>query len=175
MLDMQESAAHEAAIEIKETYCTSPSTFSNSSNSSTSTSSNHNYNHHNLLNTENNTGANSGLNPHLDVLPIGCNVASEKSVQAAYKHVISHFGQIDAVVASAGIVENYEASEYPAERAKLLFDVNYFGAFYTAREAAKYMIPNGGGSIVLIGSMSADVGYDALFSVFSSLNDSKFS
>lgn len=38
-----------------------------------------------------------------------------------------------------------------------IFDVNFFGALYTSREAAKHMIPTGGGSIVLISSMSADV------------------
>lgn len=38
-----------------------------------------------------------------------------------------------------------------------LYDVNVHGAFFTAREAAKYMIPQGGGSIILVASMSANV------------------
>lgn len=38
-----------------------------------------------------------------------------------------------------------------------LFDVNVNGVFYTAREAARNMIPLGGGSIILIASMSANV------------------
>ena len=46
---------------------------------------------------------------------------------------------------------------YPADRVKRLFDVNVHGVFYTAREAARNMIPNGGGSIILIASMSANV------------------
>jgi NAD(P)-dependent dehydrogenase (short-subunit alcohol dehydrogenase family) len=44
---------------------------------------------------------------------------------------------------------------YPFDRAKKLFDINVHGAYLTAREAAKIMIPNGGGSIILIASMSA--------------------
>jgi NAD(P)-dependent dehydrogenase (short-subunit alcohol dehydrogenase family) len=48
-------------------------------------------------------------------------------------------------------------SSYPADRAKQLFDVNVHGVFYTAREAARNMITNGGGSIILISSMSANV------------------
>jgi NAD(P)-dependent dehydrogenase (short-subunit alcohol dehydrogenase family) len=41
---------------------------------------------------------------------------------------------------------------------KQLYDINVHGSFYTAREAAKHMIPQRGGSIVLIASMSATVG-----------------
>ena len=46
---------------------------------------------------------------------------------------------------------------YPTGRMKHLYDVNVHAVFYTAREAAKYMIPHGGGSIVLVASISADV------------------
>jgi NADP-dependent 3-hydroxy acid dehydrogenase YdfG len=42
---------------------------------------------------------------------------------------------------------------------KYLYDVNVHGAFYTAREAAKHMVPRGSGSIILISSMSANVRY----------------
>ncbi|PAV20397.1 d-arabinitol dehydrogenase [Pyrrhoderma noxium] len=94
---------------------------------------------------------------NLDIVGFGCNVASETSVQETFEKINKHFGRLDAMVASAGIVENYAALDYPDKRARLLFDVNYHGAFYTAREAAKYMIPQGGGSILLISSMSADV------------------
>ena len=48
---------------------------------------------------------------------------------------------------------------YPFDRVKKLFDVNVHGAYLTAREAAKIMIPNGGGSIILIASMSASVSH----------------
>jgi NAD(P)-dependent dehydrogenase (short-subunit alcohol dehydrogenase family) len=46
---------------------------------------------------------------------------------------------------------------YPSDRIKRLYDINVHGAFFTAREAAKYMIPQGGGSIILVASMSANV------------------
>jgi len=91
---------------------------------------------------------------------------------------MERFGKIDVAVACAGIVENYSAleyvnpepeptirsealpSSYPADRVKRLFDINVHGVFYTAREAARNMIPNGSGSIILISSMSANVGPD---------------
>lgn len=46
---------------------------------------------------------------------------------------------------------------YPFDRIKRLYDINVHGAFFTAREAARNMIPQGGGSITLVGSMSANV------------------
>lgn len=49
------------------------------------------------------------------------------------------------------------ALRYPFDRARKLFDINVHGVYLTAREAAKIMIPNGGGSIILIASMSASV------------------
>ena len=61
------------------------------------------------------------------------------------------------LIPSAGIVENYSAFDYPFDRIKRLYDINVHGAFFTAREAARNMIPLGGGSIVLVASMSANV------------------
>ena len=49
------------------------------------------------------------------------------------------------------------APSYPFDRIKRLYDINVHGAFFTAREAARNMIPQGGGSIVLVASMSANV------------------
>ena len=54
-------------------------------------------------------------------------------------------------------MENYTAFDYPFDRIKRLYDINVHAAFFTAREAARNMIPGGGGSIVLVSSMSANV------------------
>ena len=48
-------------------------------------------------------------------------------------------------------------NSYSFDRVKRLYDINVHGAFFTAREAARNMIPQGGGSIVLVASMSANV------------------
>ncbi|KIJ44278.1 hypothetical protein M422DRAFT_207933 [Sphaerobolus stellatus SS14] len=88
---------------------------------------------------------------------IGCDVSSETSVKSAMAEVIDNFGQIDALVTSAGICENYTALDYPAERLNRLFDINVHGSFYCAREAARHMLVRKTGSIVLIASMSANI------------------
>jgi NAD(P)-dependent dehydrogenase (short-subunit alcohol dehydrogenase family) len=93
----------------------------------------------------------------INFIGISCDVSSEESVITAYNMIMGKFGRIDAVVASAGVVENYSALDYPADRVKFLFDINFHGVLYTAREAARRMIPNGGGSVILISSMSASI------------------
>lgn len=55
-------------------------------------------------------------------------------------------------------------NSYPFDRIKRLYDINVHGAFFTAREAARNMIPQGGGSICLVSSMSANVCPDAICS-----------
>lgn len=93
----------------------------------------------------------------INVIGVECDVSSELSVQKAYAEVMSTFGRVDSVVACAGITENYSALDYPFDRIQRLYDINVHGAFFTAREAARNMIPQGGGSIVLVASMSANI------------------
>ncbi|KIM79584.1 hypothetical protein PILCRDRAFT_548997 [Piloderma croceum F 1598] len=101
---------------------------------------------------------NSNMKPEdFNIIGLECDVSSERSVQKAYQQIMDTFGRIDSVVASAGIVENYSAFDYPFDRIRRLYDINVHGAFFTAREAARNMIPNGGGSIIFIASMSANI------------------
>ena len=48
-------------------------------------------------------------------------------------------------------------NSYPFDRIKCLYDINIHGAFFTAWEAARNMITQGGGSIVLVASMSTNM------------------
>jgi len=102
--------------------------------------------------------ANSDMKPSdFNMIGLECDVSSELSVQKAFQTMLDTYGRVDSVVASAGIVENYTAFDYPFDRVKRLFDINVHGAFFTAREAARIMIPRGGGAITLIASMSASI------------------
>nr|GAT50690.1 NAD(P)-binding protein [Mycena chlorophos] len=93
----------------------------------------------------------------VNAVGIECDVSSEESVKKAFESTIEAFGRVDAVVASAGIVHNYSALEYPVDKMKRLYDINVHGSFFTAREAAKHMIPQGSGAIVFVASMSANI------------------
>lgn len=93
----------------------------------------------------------------LQVTGIRCDVSNEDSVKDAFGHAKEKWGRIDCAVACAGVVDNYTALDYPTDLMKRLYDINVHGAFYTAREAAQIMAVNGGGSIILIASMSAHI------------------
>ncbi|KAF7980623.1 hypothetical protein HWV62_37414 [Athelia sp. TMB] len=103
------------------------------------------------------TSSGCRLPEEFQFLGLGCDVSSEASIHSAYKTTMEKFGRLDSVVASAGIVENFPAVDYPLDRAKKLYDINVHGVFCTAREAAQVMIPRGGGSIILVSSMSANI------------------
>lgn len=94
----------------------------------------------------------------LNVIGVGCDVASEKSVQSAFGQLQSRIGRVNALVTAAGIVENFPATEYPTPKIQKLFDINVHGSFFCAREVAKSLLGHGeSGSIILISSMSANI------------------
>lgn len=94
----------------------------------------------------------------LTVEGFGCDVSNEDDVIRVMNEVKTRFGRLDVVVNSAGIVENFPATQYPTHKMKKLFDININGSYYVAREAAKHMLADGTkGSIILVASMSAGV------------------
>jgi 3-oxoacyl-[acyl-carrier protein] reductase len=95
-----------------------------------------------------------------------CNVTSDEDVAGLMDHAIDTFGQLNVVVASAGIIKdglmiNLDKETGKVKKAmtteqfKAVIDVNLVGAFITVREAAIRMA-NGGwpGLIVPISSVN---------------------
>ncbi|QGZ61020.1 SDR family oxidoreductase [Paraburkholderia acidisoli] len=89
-------------------------------------------------------------------------VASEADVVALFDALESAYGRIDALVNNAGIVApGSPVADMSAERLKRVFDVNVYGAFLCAREAARRMSKDRGGeggSIVNVSSAAARLG-----------------
>ncbi|HEY4802818.1 MAG TPA: SDR family NAD(P)-dependent oxidoreductase, partial [Paraburkholderia sp.] len=89
-------------------------------------------------------------------------VASEADVVAMFDALESAYGRIDALVNNAGIVApGSQVADMSAERLKRMFDVNVYGAFLCAREAARRMSKDrggDGGSIVNVSSAAARLG-----------------
>jgi len=89
-------------------------------------------------------------------------VANEADVIAMFDALESAYGRIDALVNNAGIVApGMPVADMSAERLKRMFDVNVYGAFLCAREAARRMSKDrggDGGGIVNVSSAAARLG-----------------
>ncbi|HEY3598909.1 MAG TPA: SDR family oxidoreductase [Paraburkholderia sp.] len=89
-------------------------------------------------------------------------VADEAAVIAMFDAVVHAFGRIDALVNNAGVVApSMQLADMDAARLKRMFDVNVFGAYLCAREAARRMAKDRGGlggAIVNVSSAAARLG-----------------
>ncbi|OYW60328.1 MAG: 3-oxoacyl-ACP reductase [Rhizobiales bacterium 17-65-6] len=85
-------------------------------------------------------------------------VTDEAAVVTAVAAIEREFGPLRGVVNSAGIARDIPALETSAELFRKILDINLIGTFLVAREAAKAMVANGGGSIVNIASISGQRG-----------------
>ena len=82
-----------------------------------------------------------------------CNVTSEDQVASAIDQTVEHFGQLDVVFHSAGIVGSIGPLETtPGEEWRFSIDVLLNGTFYVLKHAARVMTPRGQGSILSMAS-----------------------
>ncbi|QPC44270.1 SDR family oxidoreductase [Kaustia mangrovi] len=90
------------------------------------------------------------------------NVAEEADVTAMFETVETALGPLDALVNNAGVLgPKSMLADMPAARMKHIFDVNVFGAYLCAREAARRLSTSRGGrggAIVNISSAAARLG-----------------
>ncbi|MEM7208517.1 MAG: SDR family oxidoreductase [Pseudomonadota bacterium] len=90
------------------------------------------------------------------------NIAEEGDILAMFERIDSEFGQLDALVNNAGILETQMRLEaMTADRLQRVFAANVVGNILCAREAVKRMSTNSGGSggaIVNVSSGAARLG-----------------
>jgi NAD(P)-dependent dehydrogenase (short-subunit alcohol dehydrogenase family) len=87
-----------------------------------------------------------------DALPLAADVTDADQVAAAF----DAFGQApDLVVANAGIVRFGLLADQTPEAFRAVIEVNLVGAFLTAREAVRRMLPRGGGNLIGLTSINA--------------------
>jgi NAD(P)-dependent dehydrogenase (short-subunit alcohol dehydrogenase family) len=89
-------------------------------------------------------------------------VAVEADVASMFSAAESKLGRLDGVVINAGIVApSLQLADMDSARLKRMFDVNVFGAYLCAREAARRLPKDRGGrggSIVLVSSAASRLG-----------------
>ena len=95
-------------------------------------------------------------------IAVAGDVGSETDVTDLFNTAISEFGQVDALVNNAGILEQHMTLQnMTVERINRVINTNILGSLLCAREAVKHMsTQNGGagGSIVNVSSIAAKLG-----------------
>jgi 3-oxoacyl-[acyl-carrier protein] reductase len=87
-------------------------------------------------------------------------VTDAKAVEAAIAGFISKYGALDVLVNSAGItgITNVASHEVDPANVELVFRVNFFGSFHTARAVLPSMVKQNYGRILHIASIAGKEG-----------------
>ena len=97
-----------------------------------------------------------------EVISAACDVTDELSVKAAIAETVQHFGQLDIVVANAGIQRHNTDRDVFAlsdEEWDCTQNVNLRGVFRTCKHALAQMLQQGkGGTFVIVSSITALTG-----------------
>lgn len=91
------------------------------------------------------------------VIAIQTDVTDEQQVKDMIAKVVSDLGGLNFCHANAGIAINAPAEEMTYAQWKKIIDVNLNGIFLTDVNAGRYMLENGGGSIINTASMSGHI------------------
>ena len=112
-----------------------------------------------------NAGKNAAAKAELEgfgvrVVEMVCDVGDQEQVRTSFSAVVDALGKVDAVFANAGVGGKAESfATMTDEEWHRVMRVNLDGAFYTAQEAVRHMVPRGeGGSLVFTTSGSAYFG-----------------
>ncbi|CAI1084752.1 TPA: SDR family oxidoreductase [Serratia fonticola] len=90
-------------------------------------------------------------------LGIVMDVTDKASVEQAVAQANAHFGRLDVLVNSAGIVALYPAEELPEDAWDSTMAVNLKGVFLTSQAVGNYFIRQGSGSIINLASQAGVV------------------
>jgi NAD(P)-dependent dehydrogenase (short-subunit alcohol dehydrogenase family) len=84
---------------------------------------------------------------------IVANVSNQQEVQTMYDQVIDRYGQLDAVVANAGVGDGNPLGAIREEQFDHIFNVNAKGVLFTVQGALRHL--RAGSTVVIIGSTAS--------------------
>jgi sorbose reductase len=92
------------------------------------------------------------------IVPIACDVTQPEQVTAMVDRVTAELGGIDVAVCNAGVVSVQAMLDMPLQEFQRIQDTNVTGVFLTAQAAARAMVEQGrGGVIINTASMSGHI------------------
>ena len=92
------------------------------------------------------------------VLPLVVDVTDATQVKVMVDKVIKKFGKIDILVTAAGIQHRSSIDMFDHDEWDKVLQVNLTGTFYCAQAVAKHMVKRNTGRIILISSLTAEIG-----------------
>ncbi|MCK6627396.1 MAG: sorbitol-6-phosphate dehydrogenase [Anaerolineae bacterium] len=104
------------------------------------------------------TAAEIAATTNRQTLAVKVDVTDESQVEAMVDQTLKKFGRLDIAVSNAGVLIAEEITEFPAEKWRVVMNVNLFGYFLTAKHAARPMKAQGKGVIIQINSKSGKKG-----------------
>lgn len=95
-------------------------------------------------------------------IAVQADVLSRESLEHLAHHVLETYGSIDILINGAGgakkeatTSETLSFFELPEDAVRWVFDLNFMGTFLACQVLGRYMVEQGSGSILNIGSMGA--------------------
>src|SRR6202035_3105785 len=95
----------------------------------------------------------SGSDVDAAALSVACDVADPTAVDEAFRTIEAELGDVEVLVANAGITIDQLALRMTDDAWRRVIDVNLSGAFFCARRALRKMIRAHGGRIVFVSSV----------------------
>jgi 3-oxoacyl-[acyl-carrier protein] reductase len=102
--------------------------------------------------------------------PFVVDITDEGNVQSAIEQVAERFGTIDILVNSAGITGDTNIRSHETDTANLrkVFDVNYYGSYFTSKYVLPHMLRQNYGRILHIASIAGKEGNAGMIAYSSS-------
>ena len=86
---------------------------------------------------------------------LSCDISSRTDLRRAVERCVQRFGRLDVLAANAATADVVNLMDISESAWRRIVDVNLTGTFFSIQEAARVMIPQGGGAIVCTASTNA--------------------
>jgi gluconate 5-dehydrogenase len=108
-----------------------------------------------------------------EALTVVADVAAPQGVAETVRATVERFGGVDLLVNNAGISWGSPSLTHPLEKWRAVIDVNLTGAWLMSQATAPHMIERGGGAILNVSSITAQLGIEPELQDTVSYNASK--